>query len=282
VFLILCLKIQQAFVERRHTFLSGSEWIEVPFKDRPKSMFQKLLDVAATVPNIIADGYQMLQGAMEGTATIDPTVMLMTLLGLIDRCWKVDLQLHNFYQTLEEDTLGPVYWPELSTEIEGIDSEELGKVFPVTFKYLDMRTAHMCIFFWATSAILWSGMAYAYKLLLGLQAATSIRIDALPDDIKAVFNIAQPPPLGHRTEVAILARNICQSLEFCLADEFRGVGARAAVFPLKVAIETLHDAPGCERELHWAEAAMARISQNGVRIMEHLPVPLTDHSCLPG
>jgi hypothetical protein len=209
-------------------------------------------------------------------------VMLVTLLGLVDRCWKADLQLQNFYQTLEKETLGPVYWPELSTNIEGIDSEEVEKVFPVAFKYLDIRTAHMCIFFWATSAILWSGMAYAYKLLFGIQAATSIRIEALPGEFKAPFNIAQPPPLGHRTDVVTLARNICQSIEFCLADELRGVGARAAVFPLKVAIEALHDAPGCERELCWAEAAMARISQSGVQIMKHIPVPLTDHSYLPG
>ena len=268
--------------ERRHTFLSGSEWIHLPFKDRPKSMFQQLLDVAVVLSDIIADGYQMLQGPVEGTATIDPTVMLLTLLGLNDRCWKVDLELQNFYKTLEEEALGPVYWPELSTEIEGIDSEELGKVFPVAFKYLDMRTAHVCMFFWATSAILWSGIAYTYKLLLGIQAANSIRTDTLPGKSPAQFDVAHLPPLEHRRDVATLARNICQSIEFCLSDEFRGAGARAAVFPLKVAIETLHDAPGCERELLWAQAAMVRINQSGLQIMKHLPVSMTDHSFLPG
>jgi hypothetical protein len=244
-------------------------------------VFHQLLDVAAIVPDIIADGYRMLRGPVEGTATFDPTVILVTILGLIDRCWKVDLQLQNFYRTLEEESEGPVYWPELSTEIEGIDSEELGNVFPVAFKFSDMRTAHVCMFFWATSAILWSGMAYTYKLVLGFQAASSIRAETLPDKTTAQFNIAQPPALGHRTDVATLARNICQSIEFCLGDEFRGFGARAAVFPVKVAIETLHDAPNCEQELRWAQAAMARISQSGVRIMKHYPVSMTDHAYLP-
>ena len=82
-------------------------------------------------------------------------------------------------------------------------------------------------------------------------------------------------------DVATLARNICQSIEFCLGDEFRGFGGRAAVFPLKVAIETLHDAPNCEQELRWAQAAMARISQSGVRIMKHFHVSMTDHAYLP-
>jgi len=71
MFLTPCLKIQQAFAERRHTFLSGSEWIHLPFKDRPKRVFHQLLDVAAIVPDIIADGYRMLQGPVEGTVTFD-------------------------------------------------------------------------------------------------------------------------------------------------------------------------------------------------------------------
>jgi hypothetical protein len=82
-------------------------------------------------------------------------------------------------------------------------------------------------------------------------------------------------------DVATLARNICQSIEFCLGDEFRGFGGRAAVFPLKVAIETLHDAPNCEQELRWAQAAMGRISQSSVQIMNHFPILMTDHACLP-
>jgi hypothetical protein len=86
--------------------------------------------------------------------------------------------------------------------------------------------------FWATLAILWSGMAYTYKALLGFQAANLIRTNTLPDKTIAQLNIAQPPALGHRTDVVTLAPNICQSIEFCLGDEFRGFGARAAVFPL--------------------------------------------------
>lgn len=119
-------------------------------------------------------------------------------------------------------------------------------------------------------------MAYTYKLLLGIAAATS-----MIEKEAGHFDIAQLPPLEHRKDVANMAKNICQSVEYCLGDEHRGLGARAVVFPLKVAIETLHDAH-CERELLWAEAAMARVDERGVRIMKHLPVPLTDHAFLPG
>jgi hypothetical protein len=279
---------QQAFAERRHTFLARPEWLDLPFKDRSKSPFQRLLDLVVIVPNIIADGYQMLQGPLEGTVAVDPNAMLPSILGLIDRCWKVDSQLQKFYKNLEEDTLGPVYWPELSTEMDGIDSEiHTGKLFPVCFQFLDMRTAHTCLVYWASLAILWSGMGYTYQLLAGIAAANAMKnneaaSNETPNLDSGYFDITQLPPLGHRTDVATLARNICQSIEFCLADEHRGLGARAAVFPLKVAIETFHDAPGCEWELLWAQAAMARVNHSGIRIMKHLPAPLTDHAFLPG
>lgn len=262
-------------MEKRRTFLSGSDWIEAPFEGRPKAKLQQLLDIAAQLCTIIADGYQMLKGVIEGTKTLDPTVMLLGLLGLIDRCWKIDVQLQNFYHILEEESVGPIYWPELR------ESDEIS-VFPVIFKYPGIRTAHTVIFYWATSAILWSGMAYTYKMLLGVQVANTMRTGTTPDTNLAQFDIAQLPPLGHRTDITALARNICQSIDFCLADDFGGVGARAAVFPLKVAIEAFHDAPGCEKEQAWAEATMGNIIQSGVRIMQHIPIQMTDRAYLPG
>ena len=147
-YLTINLKIQQAFAERRRTFLAGLDWISLPFRDQPKTMFQQLLDLVVQVPNIIADGYRLLQAPLEGTAILDPDVMQVIVLGLVDRCWKVDAQLQDFYATLEKETLGPVYWPELSTEIEGIDTEgELGEVFPVAFRFLDLQMAHLCLLF---------------------------------------------------------------------------------------------------------------------------------------
>ena len=281
-------QVQQAFAERRYTFLSRPEWLNLPFKGRSKSPFQRLLDLVVTVPNIIADGYKMLRDPLEGTVAVDPRAMLLSTLGLIDRCWKVDSQLQNFYTSLEEDILGPVYWPELSTEFDWVDSQiHTGKVFPVCFQFLDMRTAHTCMVYWASLAILWSGMGYTYRIIAGIAAENGLKNDAtaLGDTLNtdaSHSDITQLPPLGHRTDIATLARNICQSIEYCLADEHRGWGARAAVFPLKVAIETLHDTPGCERELRWAQAAMARVNHSGIRIMNNLPLSLTDHTFLPG
>jgi hypothetical protein len=90
------------------------------------------------------------------------------------------------------------------------------------------------------------------------------------------------PPLEHRTDVSSLAKNICQSVEYTFEDGLNGIGPTICVFPMKVAIETLHDAPDCARELEWAEAAMDRICGSGLRLIKNIGMPLTDHAFLPG
>jgi hypothetical protein len=220
---------------------------------------------------------------VEGTAVLDPTAVLLSILDLINRCWKVDSQLQDFYKNLEEVTLGPIYWPQLSTEIEGIDSEDgPGKPFPVAFKFLDLGIAHLCLIHWSCNIILWTGMKYLYQLLAGFSVANVIEKRAEPDKDAPGFDINQLPPLGHRTDTTTMAKNICQSIEYCLEEHHRGLGARAVVFPLKIAIEALHRVPGCELQVDWAIAAMERLIQTGVRIMSHLPTPMTDPGLLTG
>jgi ABC-type antimicrobial peptide transport system ATPase subunit len=125
-------------------------------------------------------------------------------------------------------------------------------------------------------------MAQIYTLLDGLLAANPLLLKATNSSGRqsAHFDITQLPPLGHRKDVATMAKNICQSVEYCLEPEHRGLGAKVITFPLKVAIETLHEAH-CERELQWAKAIMEKLDRMGVRIMRHFPVPLTDHNFLP-
>lgn len=227
----------------------------------------------------------MLQGPLEGTMEMDPVFMLLTLLDLIDRCWKVDSKLQKIYEKIERENSGPLYWSQ-SPRIESEDPND-GHVFAVSFKFSNLDTTHTCILYWATSIIMWSGMTYAYQLLAtfqamfsAIQAATANSEDSVQSNI--LSQLPNLPPLEHRSNPSVLAKNICRSIDYCLEDEHLGMGARIASFPLKVAIETLNDAPDCDLELAWAHDAMERIKVSGVKIMGHLSVPMTDHSFLPG
>lgn len=107
-------------------------------------------------------------------------------------------------------------------------------------------------------------MAYSYGILQSFQV-----------------DISQYPPLEHRTDIAAVCRNICQSVEYCCQDDHKSLGTTIAVFPLKVAIESLNEAEGCERELEWANTAMRKIA-GLVKIMDNLPGTMTEHAYLPG
>jgi len=145
--------------------------------------------------------------------------------------------------------------------------------------------------FWATSCILWSGLGFIYKVLADFQVQSELQSDSSPSSDASSpspppppmgFHHSMLPPLEHRTDVASLAKNICQSIEYCFKDGSTCIGPTICVFPMKVAIETLHDAPDCARELDWATAAVDKITGSGMRMLKHLGMPMTDHAFLPG
>jgi hypothetical protein len=218
----------------------------------------------ATLPNLIAEGYRLIEPLVTGQP-VDPQVTILGVFALLKSCWEMDKELEAFYTVLTKTNLGPIYWPNLSGVTDEEDEE--GKVFPVSFRFPNLHMAHLCILYWSASSVLWSGMGYAYTIL------ASFKVDV---------SLLGLPPLEHREDVAVPARNICQSLEYLMTDEHRGMGTSAAVFPLKVAIEAFNDSAECERELAWATATMVKIAGGSVRLMNHLGVPMTDHAYLPG
>lgn len=151
------MKIQQAITERRHTYLSSSQWIDLPWKAREKSKYHQLLDIMALLPDVIADGYDVFSVLLSGAETkaFDPQAILGKILDVVNQTWQLDAKFRAFYTEFERESLGQLYWPELSLgTITTEDEEELGKVFPVAFQFLNMQNAHMCQLYWASTAIL--------------------------------------------------------------------------------------------------------------------------------
>lgn len=231
----------------------------------------------AQLPNVVADGYSAI-AAVFGAAefnNVDPKEALSKVLKVINSAWQLDAKFKTFYVEFEGELPGQLYWPELSQgTITTSDEEELGKVFPVAFQFVNMKIAHICVLHWASTAILWAGMLYLYKVIIGLQAQQAI-IQPLDEESPIydesysppAFNMDQLPPLEHRADISANAKNICQSVEYSILNEDESPWTTRAVFPLKVAIEALHDTPGYEREEHWGIAAMEKILGGGVRIL---------------
>lgn len=260
-------------MERRSTFLSNPEWISLPWQGFKKPIASDLLDLTASMANIVESGYKLLYRT--AMPLDSPEALLLPSLEIVDQCWKLDVRLQAWYTRLEKEISGPVYWPELSTGVCLVEDPDLGNVFPVAFHFSDLKIAHVCMLYWATFSILWSGMASLYQVMERFHPSDG------SGDCSRTFRASQLPPLEHRKDVTALGKNICQSIKFCIDDQVGGFRPVSVVFPLKVAIEALQCGPNCVRELAWAEAAMKHISGSGVRILSHLDVPLTDRVFLP-
>ena len=263
----------------------------------------------AELADVIGAGYRLFE---DPTQALEPAKFVLAILDIIDRCWKMDAKLRRFFENLERETDGPIYWPNLSTSNDNsTDDPKLGKVFPVAFHFSNIRMAHMCMLYWADCSILWVGMGYLYKVLAGYLAAQgsqnlkklwssmgylykklagflgakgSQNSEAERSDLNHAtgLDMTQLPPLGHREDTVCLARNICQCMEFMLQDSSGTMGPISSVFALKVAIETFNDSPGCDRELQWALDIMDQITGQGLRVLAHLPIKMTEHAFLPG
>jgi hypothetical protein len=286
------LKIQQAITERRRTYLSSSQWTTLPWKSRDKDKFHEFLDIMTQLPNVIAEGYDLYTSLGSGQpASTDPIAMVTRVLEVIKHAWELDAKFRAFYVELERENPGQLYWPELSQGmITTADEVELGKVFPVAFRFLNIKYAHICMLYWASTAILWAGMVYMYNVIAGLEAlqiqlqsSTETQSTESEGGSPLGFGVAMLPPLEHRTDLSSPAKKICQTVEYSIVHEDQSPWSTRAVFPLKVCVEAFHDSPGCEREKSWSIAAMHNITEGGVRILGHLtPEQLSGHAFLPG
>jgi hypothetical protein len=184
-----------------------------------------------------------------------------SMLDIVDRCWKVDTDLKQYYDDLESATSDPLYWPEFST-MEMLPGEsDNTKVFPVVFRFLNLQTALTCMIYWTALIILWKIMEDVYQRIESISKDRT-QLDA--DTFKTRL-----PPLGNRTDLVSLAKYICQSIEFCIHDDMRSSGAGMTVIPLYIATLTLRGSPESTRVLLWAKAAMKKVEDKGFRIMKY-------------
>ncbi|KAN0104246.1 hypothetical protein V8E51_009991, partial [Hyaloscypha variabilis] len=270
------IEIQAALSEKRKTFLADPEWMELPWKGFTKSLSHQILDLQTEMTIPLATGHALLS-TPQGIE--NPLSLLPQVLALLTECWRLDTRLHAFYKRLARSTSRPVYWARLSNGFnqsiiaEGVNGEDGAVVFPVAYQFESFEMARTCTLYWASLAILWSGMKYVYSLLSPVASFLPILAPG-----------SSLPPLKHRTDTASLAKNICQSIEY-MEIQSPSNGAMQAVFPLKVAIETLGDSAaageGCDKEFEWAKALIVLIGRRA-KLLNNLGMPTEQHAFIPG
>ena len=261
----------QALEQHQSTYLSTSAWRSKPWKTQPKRPFDQVFDFFALAPGLF--------GQADEIKDLNSHSALNKILEIVARCWEVDAGLERFYAELEAITLGPLYWPELSKEKSPADDEDLGKVFPIAFHFLNLSTADTLMFYWATLLMLWSGLCLLYQAIPDLDlncqeidcSCTLCKDKTIEGGNAHIrrFDMTQLPPLNHRSDFVSVAWNICQSVEYCMQDSMLGLGPASVTAPLQIVIETLKEIPGYGREVFWAKEVLDRVTRRGLRILKY-------------
>lgn len=272
-------QIYHVIKTRRPTYLADSDWTELPWKNIPKRPFDQLLDKTAVLANLFVQGLEI--------ESLTSTSLLVAALKVVHRCWELEAELRQLYDGIESATPGPLHWPELSTEENPADDAELGKVFPVAFHFPNLMMAFTCMIYWASSILVWAILAQMYQVLGTMQrqnivpesgsCLTCSNTDSGYDTCScedgsktAKFDIKELPALESRIDVLGAARNICQSVEYCMQEDMKSLGTSATVIPLMSVIDVLPAFPHCSRELAWAKAAFVKVNQRGFRLMKYV------------
>jgi Fungal specific transcription factor domain len=244
--------IMNSLEDHRSTYLSEKAWKTLPWKTTAKKSYDQLLDIVALAPDIFR--------RTDDFDSMDPRQRLLEAIIVIEECWKVDARLRHFYQSLEESTPGPLYWPALSQEISlpktSPTNAAQGKLFPVSYHFPSLPIARTLIFYWSVLNMLWTGMVRLYQLVSETQAAGITTLEA---------NLL--PPLGHRADFMTPARNTLQSVEYLMQDKMLGLGPQSVIAPLSIVAETIKDFPECAREVRWAFGILDEIRERGMMIL---------------
>lgn len=187
--------ISAALLSRNETFLATPEWMTVPWEHHEKSSLDRLFDILALVPSILARSDIILS---------EPFTQIRQhrVQDLLAHCLQVEHQLDEWYAAVTMTATGPSWWHEehdMQMQIPFIGS----------FAFIDGFSSIMFIYYWM-------------GLLVFHRCIETLRLN--------LYHNVYPPAYGHaglpQPNLAVdeykyqqgrdLAGKICQSLDFAL------------------------------------------------------------------
>lgn len=261
-------------------FLSSPLWMTTPWKLRPKSAIDRLVDCLCEASSIFQENDRVLR--------LGPVEKLDAWLESLAKCWQMDAMLQDIYKEYETDFPQPMYWSVLSKEPNSADDPIRGKVFPVAYKFCNMTVARSLMLYWAVSLLVWNGLTLLYMGIASLELDASdahcsnfpqcekfhdnmchCRYLRLQSSGSCKYDLSHLPRLGHRKHFKSLINDVCQSMEYCLESGIAFWGTWSAGTPLTLVYETVKSYPGLERELRWMEATLRKLQERGLRILNY-------------
>ncbi|EWG54129.1 hypothetical protein FVEG_12418 [Fusarium verticillioides 7600] len=236
--------------------LAKSAWMKGPWMSKSKTMHDILLDIFLQLP-------EPLSAARDAT-TPQPSQSSLVGLEALSALLALDGELNKWLESYQY-TYPTLYWPDLSTASSSTDSEDLGRLYPVSFRFPSYHVAETMILYWTVQILI---HASASSICTRLTSSGTKDITRFEDERVSLAD------LHHTIETSEFvlwpetsARYICQSVEYFFQDEFRSMGAGVVLSPLLVVKACLsRSARNFSREITWIDEAIGRIQANGAEL----------------
>jgi hypothetical protein len=188
----------------------------------------------------------------------------------------MDQSLRDIYEDIRLQEEGPLYWPVLSPSFK--DSVQSQGLFPVIYEFPDLKTATLLMLYWSSRAMVWATVSNLYDVirLQGVHAITVPIVDVTsekhdPSPTNDGENLSErDSPTQHDGQNYLkMARNVCQSLEYCLQEDMSLLGILAATVPVIITVWAIRYRHNDEAELAWLMNASQKMRQ-GLRMWTYI------------
>jgi len=243
VYLCRAFQINRCLIQRRETFLSRPEWLAQPWNALPKSPHDDLVNMLFHFPAIFRRFDAVSREKDQG-------VLRAGLCDVIAKFLEMESALQGLHENFKRSVSSPLYWPALSTLESRLDDEKSGKLFPVSFQFPSFSVALTVTTYWSNMMVLHNQLGHVYHKLETL--TKTCEDGSLPalSSVQASYDEG-----GRKWE--IMAKNICQSVEYLSQDHMGSLGPLAVLSFLSGCYSCFGNAAGdWSREMHWISDSM--------------------------
>jgi len=237
------ISIIEAFRNRRASIMAGLEWQGSANEHDSHDLSCHLQDLMIQLPSIM----EALDTVAASTNKLVETSVVMRLL---ERCSSLNAQLLAWNEKLKTEVHGSLHWTVPSEAESPADDPVLGRIFPFAFQFPSLNIALLLLLYWSTLILLHRTTQDIQKILKRqTTSGTVMHSIGLQDRGRNELFSEYSYPSDDR--IALLANNICQSLEYCSSTKNGTLGPQSTMFALWVAQNFYESQSDRDRELAW-------------------------------
>jgi hypothetical protein len=255
--------------------LERQQWQSAGASPQNPNLFRNIQDLMIQLPPIMEAFDSRATSMNSGTAK---TANELSLARWLQSCFNLSADLSSWYKLLNTQIPGMLYWTVPCMTQSPADNAIQGPVFPLAFVFANLSVAQLLLLYWST-LILLRRIIQEILQELNQSAIEESNMQDILGNLEITDNYEPCPdhkfvtgPLSYPfsslqfypsdNDIALLANNICQSIEYCYLKRSGTLGVQSTIFPLWVAQDFYASRPDRGRELSWCSEVRNMIGPN--------------------